>query len=91
MPIKTILKDAFSGFGPLGWLLIFAKPLNSGVTILGDFDLLKNYGGALGRFLDTGWGTLTSIVLGALIVGYAIYKRLTRQDELATRFGKKQI
>jgi hypothetical protein len=76
MSIKTIVKDAFSGIGLFGWIVILAKPVNAGLAMLSDFDLFKNYGGVAGQFLETGWGTLTSVTLGALIVGYAIYRRI---------------
>ena len=31
--------------------------------------------GATGKFLDTGWGTLASVVLGTFIIGYAICRK----------------
>jgi hypothetical protein len=43
--------------------------------MLGEVDLFETYGGAAGKFLNTGWGTLFSFILGASIIGYAIYKR----------------
>ncbi len=78
--IKTLIKDAFSGIGPLGWLFLLLKPANKGVEMLGEIDLFETYGGSIGRFLDTGWGTLTSIIIGTLIIGYAIYKRIYESE-----------
>jgi hypothetical protein len=73
--IKILIKDAFSGVGPLGWIFILLKPANKGIEMLGEVDLFETYGGAIGRFFDTGMGTFASIVIGTTIIGYAIYKR----------------
>jgi hypothetical protein len=73
--IKILIKDAFSGVGPLGWLIALLKPANKGIEMLGEVDLFKTYGGSLGQFFDTGLGTAASIIIGAVIIGYAIFKR----------------
>jgi len=69
------VRAAFSWIGWVGWLTVLIKPLNAGLSMAGDVDLLANYFGPIGKFLDTGWGTSTSIVAGAAIIGYAIYQR----------------
>jgi len=79
-PIKELAKDAFSGVGPLGWLFLLLKPANKGIEMLGEVDLFESYGGYVGRFLETGWGTLVSIFIGAAIIGYAIYKRISEDN-----------
>lgn len=43
--------------------------------MLGDYDIFNNYGGPIGKFLETGWGTFTSFATGAAIVGSAILRR----------------
>jgi hypothetical protein len=75
IPIKILIKDAFSGVGPIGWIFILLKPANKVIEMLGEVDLFETYGGAVGRFFDTGMGTFASIIIGTAIIGYAIYKR----------------
>jgi hypothetical protein len=43
--------------------------------MLGEVDPFETYGGAVGRFFDTGIGTFTSIIIGTAIIGRAICKR----------------
>jgi hypothetical protein len=73
--IKTLIKDSFTWPGWVGWVLTLLKPLDKGLSMLGDVDLLANYGGVIGRFLDTGTGYFVSILFGGGIIGYAIYRR----------------
>lgn len=73
--IKAALRASIKGVGWLGWLIALSKPIAKVMSVVGDIDLLANYLGPVGRFLETGWGTLTSIVLGAVIIGYAILRR----------------
>lgn len=49
-----------------------------GLSAMGDVDLLNTYLGPFGRFLDTGLGTLSCVVIGAVIVGSAIIHRERR-------------
>jgi hypothetical protein len=71
--IKQVFLASISGVGAIGWmvwlLILFMRLL----SVLGDIDLLHNYLGSVGSFLETGWGTLISIVVGAIIVGSAIH------------------
>jgi hypothetical protein len=61
--------------GLIGWILVLARPANWALTVLGDIDLFSNYGGAIGHFLNTGIGTAAIVVIGASIIGLAIYNR----------------
>jgi hypothetical protein len=73
---KAALRASLTGPGLLGWLIALIKPIVKVLNMVGDIDLLANYFGAAGRFLETGWGTLSSIVLGTVIIGYAIHRRI---------------
>src|ERR1700730_14246334 len=83
--IKAAFRASFSGPGLLGWLVSLVKPIAKALNMASDIDLLATYFGATGRFLETGWGTLTSGVLGAVIIGYAIYRNM----QLEPRGGEK--
>jgi hypothetical protein len=76
--IKVAFRASLSGPGLLGWLVALVKPIAKVLNMASDIDLLANYFGATGKFLETGWGTLTSIVLGAVIIGYAVYRNMRR-------------
>src|ERR1700730_11206703 len=76
--IKAAFRASLSGPGLLGWLVALVKPIAKAMNMASDIDLLANYFGASGRFLETGWGTLMSVVLGAVIIGYAIYRNMRR-------------
>jgi|SRR5271166_239378 len=65
--------SSWSGFA--GWILVLARPANWALTVLGDIDILSNYGGSIGRFLNTGVGTAAIVMIGASIIGLAIYNR----------------
>src|ERR1700730_8191400 len=74
--IAAALRASLTGPGLLGWLVALIKPIAKVLSMAGDIDLLANYFGVAGRFLETGWGTLTSVVLGAVIIGYAIHRKM---------------
>jgi hypothetical protein len=76
--IKAAFRASLSGPGLLGWLVALVKPIVKALNMAGDIDLLANYFGAAGRFLETGWGTLTSVALGAVIIGYAVNRNMRR-------------
>jgi hypothetical protein len=71
--IKAAFRASLSGPGLLGWLVALVKPIAKALNMASDIDLLANYFGSAGKFLETGWGTLTSVILGAVIIGYAVY------------------
>lgn len=74
--IAAALRASLTGPGLLGWFVALTKPIAKILSMAGDVDLLANYFGVAGRFLETGWGTLTSVVLGAVIIGYAIHRKM---------------
>ena len=88
---SQLLRDSLSGPGFLGWALFLYKPLNSALAVAGGADLLSNYGGAAGRFLDTGWGTLVSLALGAIIIGYALQRRGHNAHEVQTEMRRWNV
>jgi hypothetical protein len=79
--IKAAFRASLSGPGLLGWLVALVKPIAKALNMASDIDLLANYFGAAGKFLETGWGTLTSVVLGAVIIGYAVYRNTRRAEK----------
>jgi hypothetical protein len=60
----------------LGSVITFAKPLIWIIDRLSEIDFLTIHSGAFGRFLDTGWGTLASVGVGATIIGVSIFQGL---------------
>jgi hypothetical protein len=68
------LRESISGPGLIGWIVELIRPIMAGLGALRDVDLLHNYFGAIGRFLETGWGTLVSVAVGAIIIGSAIHR-----------------
>lgn len=49
------------------------KPIRWVLEMAGVADLLNIHMPAIGNYLDTGWGTLTSVAVGALIISSAIF------------------
>ena len=49
------------------------KPIRWVLEMAGVADLLNIHMPAIGNYLDTGWGTLTSVAVGALIIGSSIF------------------
>jgi hypothetical protein len=56
------------------------------LNVVGDVDLLANYFGAAGRFLETGW-----TVLGAVIIGYAIYRKMQLEPTGALELARGNV
>lgn len=52
---------------------MFIKPIRWLLEMAGVADILNTYMPDIGNYLDTGWGTLTSVAVGALIIGSAIF------------------
>lgn len=62
-----------SPFGVFGVMLTFAKPLKWGVEWMGDLDFVVTNWPKVLEFLETGAGTTTTVIVGALIVAYSLY------------------
>lgn len=85
-------RASLSGFGPFGWILWLIRPVASIINMIGDVDTLGNYLGPLGRFLDTGWGTFTCFVIGAIIIGSAIlYKERSQPDSISVHKAANKV
>jgi hypothetical protein len=67
-----------------GTVIAFSKPIFKIIDRLSEMDFLTTYAGPVGRFLDTGWGTFASIVVGAGIIGFSIYHGLRQQRAAPT-------
>jgi hypothetical protein len=89
--IKAALRASLTGPGLLGWLIALIKPIAKVLSMASDVDLLANYFGAVGRFLQTGWGTLASIVLGTVIIGYAIHRRIQLEPGGITQISVRRL
>jgi hypothetical protein len=63
----------------VGAAITFSKPIIKLIDRLSEMDFLATYAGAVGRFLETGWGTLTSVCIGTAIIGFSIYHGLKHQ------------
>jgi hypothetical protein len=62
-----------------GAAIAFSKPIFKIIDRLSEMDFLATYAGPVGRFLETGWGTLSSIAVGAAIIGFSIYQGLRQR------------
>jgi hypothetical protein len=62
--------------GLFGSCVALTKPIIWIIDRLSEMDFLATYGGEFGRFLDTGFGTLASVVVGCAIIGFSIFKGL---------------
>jgi hypothetical protein len=62
-----------------GAAIAFSRPIFKIIDRLSEMDFLATYAGPVGRFLETGWGTLTSIAVGAGIIGFSIYQGLRQR------------
>jgi hypothetical protein len=62
--------------GLFGSCVALTKPIIWIIDRLSEIDFLATYGGEFGRFLDTGFGTLASAVVGCAIIGFSIFKGL---------------
>jgi hypothetical protein len=77
--MRRFIRAIFVPYGLLGlfgWVITFAKPLIWIIDRLSEIDFLATYAGAFGQFLNTGWGTLASVGVGATIIGYSIFQGL---------------
>jgi len=73
---RNIVKTAYAGLGLLGLVVTLWKPLYRAIDMLGNLDFLHNNWGEIGKFLDSGMGTLVSVAVGAIIIGYSIIRGL---------------
>jgi len=80
--LKTVILPAVSGTGLIGLAIAFGRPIYRGIDVIGNIDFVRSYWGNIGSFLDSGWGTLTTIMVGMAIVAYAIYRGLKSYDNL---------
>jgi hypothetical protein len=62
--------------GLFGSCVALTKPIIWIIDRLSEADFLATYCGKFGRFLDTGYGTLISVVVGCAIIGVSIFKGL---------------
>lgn len=68
----------------MAYLLIAVKPLWSLVSFFGNLDFLVGYLTPIGDFLATGWGTLTLIGSGFLLLLYVVHRQQPSATEGAT-------
>jgi hypothetical protein len=76
---KAIFKATISGAAPIGLLLTVSKPIYRAIDMLGNMQFVSDSWPSIKAFFDSGTGTLTSVVLGATIVGYSILQGLRQQ------------
>jgi hypothetical protein len=72
MPRLPTASVAVVGF--VGSCVALTKPIIWVIDRLSEMDFLATYGGEFGRFLETGFGTLASVVVGCAIIGFSIFK-----------------
>jgi hypothetical protein len=72
---KQVYKSVVSGAGLVGLLIVLWKPFYWAVGFVSNVDFVQQHKDAIWAFLDSGAGTLVSIVIGALIIGISIHRR----------------
>lgn len=70
-------------FGIVGLIIALWKPAYLVLDGLGNAQFVADHRQVLGDFLSSGWGTASSVVVGAFIVAFAVY-RVSRQSNPAT-------
>jgi hypothetical protein len=58
--------------GLIGWIIILLRPALHLIDRFSEMDFVAAYWQAIRTFLDTGYGTLVSMAVGASIIGYSI-------------------
>ena len=58
--------------GLFGWIIVLSKPVFHLVDRVSEMDFIASSWQAIRVFLETGYGTLISIVVGTSIIGYSI-------------------
>src|SRR5947208_3000592 len=64
---------AFRGpLGLVGWAIVLSKPILHLLDRIEEMDFINTYWPVVRTFLDTGAGTLVSVAVGTIIIGYSI-------------------
>src|SRR4051794_37863717 len=83
--ISKLLRFLWDGItSPLGFFgvaISLIKPTLWLVGRLSDMDFVSTHLKEIGAFLETGWGTLTSVATGAAIIASAIHRAASRNEE----------
>jgi hypothetical protein len=82
LTMARFLRKIFSLRADIGWLVVLIKPLNRALTMWSDVDLISEHFGRVGDFLNTGWGTLTAIVLGTLIISSSLRQKTDDKETI---------
>ena len=72
--LRRWAKPIFSRIALFGWAFALIKPILWLVGVMGDVDFIAANIKEIGDFFETGWGTLTTVGLGALIIGSAVIR-----------------
>ncbi len=90
--VKTIASRVVSGTGLIGLAIALWKPVYRSIDMLHNIDFIRSSWDSVGTFLDTGWGTLTSVTVGTVIIGYSILRGLAlSQQSSRDRFSATGI
>jgi hypothetical protein len=67
--------------GAFGVVLAFAKPIFWAIDKVGEVDVVSDHLGQLGPFLNSGWGTLVTVLGGCALIAWAVYKALFEKSD----------
>ena len=91
MKIVQKLRASFtSPIGLVGYVVGLQSLFIRLIRWLGDMDFIASYWRPIGTFLDTGWGTLASVVVGAIIVAIAIF-RSSSTPQVGRQIGRQDL
>jgi hypothetical protein len=66
--------------GTVGVLIALARPLVWIIDRIGEVDVVHTHLGEVGLFLDSGWGTLTTVLGGCGLIAWSIHFALTKRE-----------
>ena len=80
--MKRTIKSAFSPLGIIGWVIVLQRYIFQFIGWVGDLDFISQNWPMIIKFFDSGLGTLTSTIVGCLIVGTAILRARTPENSV---------
>lgn len=71
MSIPRWLRPFVRPIALAGWFVALIKPALWMIGLMGDVEFISTNLNAIGQFLETGWGTLATVMGGAALIGYS--------------------
>lgn len=73
MILRQWIRPIVSIGGLIGTLVILIKPILWLVSVMGDIEFIATNLATIGKFLDTGWGTVATVLSGSALIAYSAY------------------